>query len=72
METMTSVTLPLRVPCRSTCGPPSHLPLAESASWVLKKTSCKTTPSHQRSILIYPRVLPGKVLNCCVSADHQC
>ncbi len=41
MVTMTLVTLPLRVPCRSTCGPLSHLPLADSASWVLKNTSCK-------------------------------
>lgn len=46
MVRMTSVTLPLRVPCSSTCGPPSHLPLPESASWVLKNTSC-AKPSCQ-------------------------
>jgi hypothetical protein len=35
--------LPFRIPCSSTWGPPSQLPLAESASSVLKNTSCAST-----------------------------
>ena len=45
MMTTTSVTLPFMVPCSSTWGPPSHLPLAEFFSCVLKNTSCASTAS---------------------------
>ena len=47
MMTITSVTLPLMVPCSSTCGPPSHLPLAESFSCVLKNTSCEHSQTQR-------------------------
>ena len=59
MMMTTLVLVSLRVPCRSTCGPPTHRLLDGSAICVLKKTSCASPAIRHRPYDEHLSPVPG-------------